>query len=202
MIDTSVLLPFILSSLVIILSPGADTFLLLRFAIRGGPSAGFAAMAGISARAGLRTLRVPVDSSSAVLQGTDKPLRMSLITNVTNPKVLIFYLAFFPRFLGQAESAVLQAHTVERGVPRRHHHLASRAGLCRQRSPQLFPPPSRRSCYGVHCRGSFPSAGDSASDQPLGGGLSDFLPHLRDYPPLAIKVGEVEIVLHDSTKHL
>ena len=108
MIDTSVLLPFILSSLVIILSPGADTFLLLRFAIRGGPSAGFAAMAGISARAGLRTLRVPVDSSSAVLQGTDKPLRMSLITNVTNPKVLIFYLAFFPQFLGQAESAVLQ----------------------------------------------------------------------------------------------
>ena len=46
-IDTSVLLPFILASLVIILSPGADTFLLLRFAIRGGPSAGFAAMAGI-----------------------------------------------------------------------------------------------------------------------------------------------------------
>jgi threonine/homoserine/homoserine lactone efflux protein len=33
---------------------------------------------------------------------------MSLITNVTNPKVLIFYVAFFPQFLGQAESAVLQ----------------------------------------------------------------------------------------------
>jgi len=150
-IDTSVLLPFVLASLVIILSPGADTFLLLRFAIRGGPSAGFAAMAGIlsglslvslllisgmgllisqvpfalgvvnilgiavllvlaaiSTRAGLKLVRVPVDSSSAVPHRSDKPFRMSLITNVTNPKVLIFYVAFFPQFLGQAESAVLQ----------------------------------------------------------------------------------------------
>lgn len=47
MVDTSVLLPFVLSSLVIIMSPGADIFLLLRFAIRGGPPSGFAAMAGI-----------------------------------------------------------------------------------------------------------------------------------------------------------
>jgi threonine/homoserine/homoserine lactone efflux protein len=36
------------------------------------------------------------------------PLRLSLITNVTNPKVLIFYLAFFPQFLGSAESVVWQ----------------------------------------------------------------------------------------------
>lgn len=150
MVDTSVLLPFVLSSLVIILSPGADTFLLLRFAIRGGPPAGFAAMAGIlaglslvslllisgmgllisqvpyalgvvnllgivvllvlagiSARAGLMLVRATVDRPVAP-QSADKPFRMSLITNVTNPKVLIFYLAFFPQFLGQADSAVLQ----------------------------------------------------------------------------------------------
>ena len=65
-------------------------------------------LAGISTRAGLGLLRDPVDKSSAVPQGSDKPFRMSLITNVTNPKVLIFYLAFLPQFLGQAESAVLQ----------------------------------------------------------------------------------------------
>lgn len=152
MVDTSVLLPFILSSLVIILSPGADTFLLLRFAIRGGPRAGFSAMfgilvglslvslllisgmgllisqvplalgivnvggiavlvmlAGISVRAGIGLLRTPSTSEQVTTVTTkDKPFRLSLVTNVTNPKVLIFYLAFFPQFLGEAQSAVLQ----------------------------------------------------------------------------------------------
>ena len=152
MVDASVLLPFILSSLVIILSPGADTFLLLRFAIRGGPRAGFSAMFGIlaglslvslllisgmgllisqvplalgivnvggiavlvmlaaiSVRAGLGLLRAPSTSEPvATLSTKDKPFRLSLVTNVTNPKVLIFYLAFFPQFLGEAQSPVLQ----------------------------------------------------------------------------------------------
>ena len=152
MVDTSVLLAFILSSLVIILSPGADTFLLLRFAIRGGPRAGFSAMFGIlaglslvslllisgmgllisqvplalgivnvggiavlvmlaaiSVRAGLGLLRAPSTSEPvATLSTKDKPFRLSLVTNVTNPKVLIFYLAFFPQFLGEAQSAMLQ----------------------------------------------------------------------------------------------
>ena len=151
-VDTSVLLAFILSSLVIILSPGADTFLLLRFAIRGGPRAGFSAMFGIlaglslvslllisgmgllisqvplalgivnvggiavlvmlaaiSVRAGLGLLRAPSTSEPvATLSTKDKPFRLSLVTNVTNPKVLIFYLAFFPQFLGEAQSPVLQ----------------------------------------------------------------------------------------------
>ena len=151
-VDTSVLLAFILSSLVIILSPGADTFLLLRFAISGGPRAGFSAMFGIlaglslvslllisgmgllisqvplalgivnvggiavlvmlaaiSVRAGLGLLRAPSTSEPvATLSTKDKPFRLSLVTNVTNPKVLIFYLAFFPQFLGEAQSPVLQ----------------------------------------------------------------------------------------------
>ena len=150
MVDTSVLLPFVLSSLVIIMSPGADTFLLLRFAIRGGPPSGFAAMAGIlvglallslllisgvgllisqvpsalgvinalgigvllvlagiSVRAGLMKIRTPVSAASAP-EAKDKPFGMSLITNVTNPKVLIFFLAFFPQFLGESQSAFWQ----------------------------------------------------------------------------------------------
>lgn len=151
MVDTSVLVPFVLSSLVIIMSPGADTFLLLRFAIRSGRPAGFAAMAGIlaglslvslllisgmgllitqvpyalitvnvagiavlltlaavSARAGWLLLRNPLEDPSAEKRLSGSPFSISLLTNVTNPKVLIFYLAFFPQFLGDANNAVLQ----------------------------------------------------------------------------------------------
>lgn len=151
MVDASVLVPFVLSSLVIIMSPGADTFLLLRFAIRSGRPAGFAAMAGIlaglslvslllisgmgllitqvpyalitvnvagiavlltlaavSARAGWLLLRNPLEDPSAEKRLSGSPFSISLLTNVTNPKVLIFYLAFFPQFLGDANNAVLQ----------------------------------------------------------------------------------------------
>ena len=151
MVDASVLVPFVLSSLVIIMSPGADTFLLLRFAIRSGRPAGFAAMAGIlaglslvslllisgmgllitqvpyalitvnvagiavlltlaavSARAGWLLLRNPLEDPAAEKRLSGSPFSISLLTNVTNPKVLIFYLAFFPQFLGDANNAVLQ----------------------------------------------------------------------------------------------
>ena len=157
MVDFAVLAAFVPASLVIILSPGADTLLLLRYAIRGGRSAGFAAMLGILAGLGLISLllisgigllasQYPVALDVLTLAGivvllvlafisaraalallkklpvsggpdaTDlapsftagEPFRMSLITNVTNPKVLIFYLAFFPQFLGSATSVVWQ----------------------------------------------------------------------------------------------
>ena len=156
-VDFAVLAAFVPASLVIILSPGADTLLLLRYAIRGGRSAGFAAMLGILAGLGLISLllisgigllasQYPVALDVLTLAGivvllvlafisaraalallkklpesggpdaTDiapsftagEPFRMSLITNVTNPKVLIFYMAFFPQFLGSATSVVWQ----------------------------------------------------------------------------------------------
>jgi threonine/homoserine/homoserine lactone efflux protein len=156
-LDISVVPAFILASLVIILSPGADTFLLLRYAIRSGRSAGFRAMIGILlglsvvsllliSGVGLLVSQFPValdvltyvgigillflaltsvhaaigllaekSAQSApggpvVVSGVKlvNPLRMSFLTNVTNPKVLIFYLAFFPQFLGDATHAVAQ----------------------------------------------------------------------------------------------
>ena len=157
MVDFAVLAAFVPASLVIILSPGADTLLLLRYAIRGGRPAGFAAMLGILAGLGLISLllfsgigllasQYPVALDVLTLAGIvvllvlafisaraalallkklpvsggpdatnlppsftpGEPFRMSLITNVTNPKVLIFYLAFFPQFLGSATSVVWQ----------------------------------------------------------------------------------------------
>lgn len=154
MVDFAALGAFIPASLVIILSPGADTFLLLSFAIRQGRSAGLQAMYGIllglslvslllisgvgllvtrfpvaldvltylgigilvflaalSLRAAYNALRMPpgtTDGPAHAPPMLGNPLRLSLITNVTNPKVLIFYLAFFPQFLGSADSVVWQ----------------------------------------------------------------------------------------------
>jgi threonine/homoserine/homoserine lactone efflux protein len=161
-VDFAALAAFIPASLVIILSPGADTFLLLRFAIRGGRSQGFQSMLGILvglslmsvlliSGVGLLVSRFPLAldilnylgiaillflamtsvRSALALQSArvgsapdspvpgaaestasgamlGKPFALSLITNVTNPKVLIFYLAFFPQFLGNAQSVVWQ----------------------------------------------------------------------------------------------
>lgn len=158
MLDFAIVGAFIPASLVIILSPGADTFLLLRYAIKGGRRDGFRAMFGIlvglslvslllisgvgllvsrfplaldvltvlgiailvllaavSIRAGLQLIevQVPVGGGPALNSldtgaALDKPFRMSLITNVTNPKVLIFYIAFFPQFLGTATNVPAQ----------------------------------------------------------------------------------------------
>jgi threonine/homoserine/homoserine lactone efflux protein len=156
-LDLAVLSTFIPASLVIILSPGADTFLLLRYAIRLGRGAGFRSMLGILmglslvslvliSGVGLVVTQFPIaldlltylgigillflaltSVSAAIILlrsrsdpqgsgtpsepsrvGLKSPVQMSLITNITNPKVLIFYLAFFPQFLGDATSVIGQ----------------------------------------------------------------------------------------------
>lgn len=161
MLDYSVLPAFMVAALVIILSPGADTFVLLRSTLRGGVKSGFLTMLGIytgivilsvllisgvglliarapgalfwlqiigalyllylalrSAVAGFRlvsehrgaqTQAVDIEGVADVAK-TSKlgPYVVGLLTNITNPKVLVFFLAFFPQFLGQAESPTLQ----------------------------------------------------------------------------------------------
>jgi threonine/homoserine/homoserine lactone efflux protein len=157
-LDYSVLPAFLVSALVIILSPGADTFLMLRSTLRGGVKDGFLTMLGIyagittlslllisgvglviarapgalfwlkivgalyllflavqSLRAGIKLVSLNragdlanVDIDSAGSQRKAGPFVLGFLTNVTNPKVLIFFLAFFPQFLGSAPNAALQ----------------------------------------------------------------------------------------------
>jgi threonine/homoserine/homoserine lactone efflux protein len=157
-LDYSVLPTFLVSALVIILSPGADTFLMLRSTLRGGVKDGFLTMLGIyagittlslllisgvgliiarapgalfwlkivgalyllylavqSLRAGIKLLSLNragdlanVDIDSDGSQRKAGPFVLGFLTNVTNPKVLIFFLAFFPQFLGSAPSAAVQ----------------------------------------------------------------------------------------------
>ena len=160
MLDFSQLLPFSLASLIIILSPGADSFVLLRISHSRGIKDGMAALWGINlgnttqallmisgvglivskidaailvlkvlggiymaylafmaARAAIRpakgtpaTTNGELNASSAEGARVKKssPFMQGLISNVTNPKPLLFYLAFFPLFIGTAANVPLQ----------------------------------------------------------------------------------------------
>jgi threonine/homoserine/homoserine lactone efflux protein len=152
MLDFSQLLPFSLASLILILSPGADSFVLLRISHSRGVKAGMSALWGINlgnttqallmisgiglvvskseaaifvlkilgglymaylavmaTRAALKTT-APVAASSAegARVKNSSPFLQGLISNITNPKPLLFYLAFFPLFIGSADNVPLQ----------------------------------------------------------------------------------------------
>jgi threonine/homoserine/homoserine lactone efflux protein len=65
----------------------------------------------------LAVLRKPKDAQAGTEEPQPKPARAAkdpspfaqgLLTNITNPKVLLFFIAFFPQFLGNASNVSLQ----------------------------------------------------------------------------------------------
>jgi threonine/homoserine/homoserine lactone efflux protein len=161
MLDFSQLLPFSLASAIIILSPGADSFVLLRISHSRGVKDGMAALWGINLgnttqallmisgvglvvskiAAAILVLKIlggiymsylavmaaraaiwPPASPSATAANSEpnalsaegarvkkgSPFMQGLISNITNPKPLLFYLAFFPLFIGKATNVPVQ----------------------------------------------------------------------------------------------
>jgi threonine/homoserine/homoserine lactone efflux protein len=152
LLDFTQLLPFSLASLILILSPGADSFVLLRISHSRGVKAGMSALWGINlgnttqallmisgiglvvskSEAAIFVLKIlgglymaylAVMATRAALKPTapaaslsvegarvknSSPFWQGLISNVTNPKPLLFYLAFFPLFIGSADNVPLQ----------------------------------------------------------------------------------------------
>jgi threonine/homoserine/homoserine lactone efflux protein len=161
MLDFSQLLPFSLASAIIILSPGADSFVLLRISHSRGVKDGMAALWGINlgnttqallmisgvglvvskidaailvlkilggiymaylafmaARAAIRQPTSPAPtttngepnalSAEGARLKKGSPFMQGLISNITNPKPLLFYLAFFPLFIGKATNVPVQ----------------------------------------------------------------------------------------------
>jgi RhtB (resistance to homoserine/threonine) family protein len=140
-------LAFTLVAALVTVSPGADTFLVVRNALRGGRSDGFLTTLGIasgvyfhallsalgvsavlahsataffvlkiagaaylawlgfqSLRSGLR--RAPAEAPGGVEAARVPRLRSfreGLLTNLLNPKVIVFYLALLPQFLSPGD---------------------------------------------------------------------------------------------------
>ncbi|GAB2756273.1 LysE family translocator [Salinifilum aidingensis] len=144
-VDLSTVPAFLIASLVVILTPGVDTFLLLRTSLHQGRGAGLRALLGIhsasavqmtvviSGLGALITQQPAVLSTlkwigaayllylaGSILRGlwlarrearsglparhaeTAKPFTRGFLSNITNPKMLLFSLAFLPQFVGSA----------------------------------------------------------------------------------------------------
>ncbi|QUQ71564.1 LysE family translocator [Kutzneria sp. CA-103260] len=144
--DTSTLPAFLLASLVVVITPGMDAFLLLRTSLRAGTRAGLRALAGVHTASAVQIALVasglgallagypallqvlrwlgaaylaflaaqivrglirprPAESDEPVVVA--HPFRQGFLSNLMNPKMLLFSLAFLPQFIGSGD-AVLQ----------------------------------------------------------------------------------------------
>jgi len=77
-VDLSTLLAFAMAVLAIVLSPGPDTILILRYALTSGPKAGFAAVAGVQIGLILHTL-LAVVGISVIIASSPALFRMVAI---------------------------------------------------------------------------------------------------------------------------
>lgn len=143
-------LAFTLVAALMTISPGPDTMLVVRNALRGGRRDGLLTVAGIcsglfvhamlsaagisailmySATAftvmkvagacylawlGIQSLRAATDAprisrdaiANAPSLAASRSFREGLLTNVLNPKVIVFYLALVPQFIGPGEAVL------------------------------------------------------------------------------------------------
>ena len=146
-------LAFALVAALVTISPGADTFLVVRNSLRGGRRDGFMTVLGISsglyfhallsalgvsavlahsataffvlkvagaaylAWLGLQSLRaglgrVPPAPAGVIAEAPVPRLRSyreGMLTNLLNPKVIVFYLALLPQFMGPGDAVLAKS---------------------------------------------------------------------------------------------
>ncbi|MEV7036625.1 LysE family translocator [Amycolatopsis sp. NPDC051061] len=138
-VDPHLLLAFVLTTIVAMVTPGPDMLFILGCGMRGGPKAGLLATAGVAtseaihvavAAAGLAALfaAVPVAFTVVKIAGaaylvhlgvqairnrkplvernSDRAYLSGLLTNLLNPKMVTFTIAFLPQFIDPARGHV------------------------------------------------------------------------------------------------
>jgi threonine/homoserine/homoserine lactone efflux protein len=138
-VDQHLLLAFLVTTAIAMVTPGPDMLFILGCGMRGGPKAGLLATAGVAtseaihvavAAAGLAALfaAVPVAFTVVRLAGagyliylgvqairnrkplverkSDRAYLSGLLTNLLNPKMVTFTIAFLPQFIDPAKGHV------------------------------------------------------------------------------------------------
>lgn len=99
MIEASWLL-FIVASLAVILTPGQDMILVMSRSLAQGPRAGIATAAGVSVGLLGHTLIATLGAlGGAERRSSGKLFLEGAISNLSNAKIVVFYLAFLPPFV-------------------------------------------------------------------------------------------------------